>query len=139
MYILDTDTLTHLHKGNVRVRERLAQAPDFEFSITIVTKVEILRGRMDFLLKSNDGLLLEKAQRLLLESESLLEQIPTVRFHPDSLEKFDELRKIPRFRKIGRSDLLITSICLTLNAVLVTRNVKHFKQFPNLHVENWVD
>jgi tRNA(fMet)-specific endonuclease VapC len=41
--------------------------------------------------------------------------------------------------KIGRADMLIASIYLANRAVLVTRNVKHFKQFPDLNVENWVD
>ena len=139
MYILDTDTLTHLHKGNEKVKERLAKAKDFEFAITIITKAEILRGRIDFLLKANDAVNLEKAQRFLIESEKLLEQIPTIGFGQNSLTKFEEFRQNSKFRKIGRADLLIASICLANRAVLVTRNVKHFKQFPNLTVENWVD
>jgi hypothetical protein len=34
---------------------------------------------------------------------------------------------------------IINRICLANRAVLVTRNVKHFKQFPDLNVENRVD
>ncbi len=139
MHILDTDTLTHLQKGNERVKSRLTAAADFEFGITIITKAEILRGRIEFLLKAEDAAALEKAQRYLLESENFLEQIPTFGFDKDSLQKFDELRQNSKFRKIGRADLLIAGICLTRRAILITRNVKHFKQFPNLQVENWVD
>jgi tRNA(fMet)-specific endonuclease VapC len=139
MYILDTDTLTHLQKGNEKVKAHLAKAKDFEFAITIITKAEILRGRIDFLFKANDSGSLERAQKFLMESEHLLEQIPTVWFDKDSLSNFDELKLQSKFRKIGRNDLLIASICLTKRAVLVTRNVKHFTQFPNLIVENWVD
>ena len=139
MFILDTDTLTHLQKGNENVKKRLEKAKDFEFAITIITKVEILRGRIDFLLKANDSHSLEKAQKFLLESENLLEQIPTITFDKNSLIKFDELRENSKYRKIGRADMLIASICLTNRAILVTRNVKHFKQFPNLDVENWID
>ena len=73
MFILDTDTLTHLQKGNENVKKRLEKAKDFEFAITIITKVEILRGRIDFLLKAYDSHTLEKAQKFLLESENLLE------------------------------------------------------------------
>ena len=91
------------------------------------------------MLKANDVADLERAQRFLIESERLLEQIPTVGFDKSALEKFEELRRIGKFRKIGRADLLIASICLLNRAVLVTRNVKHFTQFPNLPVENWID
>lgn len=139
MHILDTDTLTHLHKGNEKVKLRLAKAFDFNFGITIITKVEILRGRIEFLLKSHDAIALEKAQRYLIESENLLAQIVTIYLDNESLSKFDELRQNSKFRKIGRADLLIASICLANRAVLITRNVKHFSQFPNLEVENWVD
>lgn len=62
MHILDTDILTHLQKGNERVRKRLSEANAFEFAITIITKAEILRGRIEFLLKANDALALERAQ-----------------------------------------------------------------------------
>ncbi len=117
----------------------MAQAADFEFAITIVTKAEILRGRIEFLLKAEDGKALEIAQRFFIESENLLEQIPLVKFDSNSIAKFDELKTNSKFRKIGRNDLLIASICLSNSAVLVTRNTKHFKQFPNLAVENWVD
>lgn len=139
MYILDTDTLTHLQKGNEKVKARLENANDYEFAITIITKAEILRGRIEFLLKAEDAILLEKAQRFFIESEKLLEQTPIITFDLNSLKRFDEFRQNSSFRKIGRADLLIASLCLANRAVLVTRNVKHFNQFPNLKVENWID
>ena len=139
MHILDTDALTHLQKGNEKVKARLESANDYEFAVTIVTKAEILRGRIEFLLKAEDSTALEKAQRFFIEREKLLEQIPTIGFDSEALKKFDEFRNNSKFRKIGRADLLIASICLSNRAVLVTRNVKHFNQFPNLKVENWID
>ncbi len=137
-YILDTDTFTHLQKDNENVKTRLAN-PSNECGISIVTKAEVLSGRCAFLLKADNSENLEKAQRLLIESEKLLSQFPINEFEELSLKKFDELRQNSKFRKIGRADLLIASICLVNRAILVTRNVKHFKQFPNLTVENWVD
>jgi tRNA(fMet)-specific endonuclease VapC len=139
MHILDTDSLTYLQKGNESIKRRLAEAADFEFAITIVTKAEILRGRIEFLFKANDADSLARAQKFFIESENLLEQIPLVKFDSCSLAKFEELRQNSKFRKIGRNDLLIASICLSKRAILVTRNTKHFKQFPNLDVVNWVD
>ena len=139
MYILDTDSISLLQRGNEKIKSRLALAKGYDFGITIVTKAEILRGRIDFLLKTENSKSLEKAQKWLLESENLLVQLLIIHFDDQSLDKFDELRQDSKFRKIGRNDLSIASICLALRAVLVTRNVKHFKQFPNLQVENCVD
>ncbi len=139
MYILDTDSLSLLQKGNEKIKSRLAVAKGFDFGITIITKAEILRGRYEFLLKAENKENLEKAQYWLKESEDLLAQLLVINFDDDSLATSDELRQNSKYRKIGRADLLITSICLANRAILVTRNVKHFKEFPNLEVENWID
>jgi tRNA(fMet)-specific endonuclease VapC len=72
MYFLDTDTLTHLHSGNSNVVERLKSIVDAEVVSTIITKVEILRGRLDYLLKAETGANLLKAQELLFRTEELL-------------------------------------------------------------------
>lgn len=39
---------------------------------------------------------------------------------------------------IGNNDLLIASHARSLNAVLVTNNVKEFNRVPDLSIENWV-
>ena len=44
MHLLDTDTLTYLHAGHPRVIERLRKLDDPEVAITIITKIELLRG-----------------------------------------------------------------------------------------------
>ena len=93
MHILDTDTITHLHAGNLKIVEHLKKTDDSDIRITVITRIELLRGRFEFL----------------------------------------------SLRKIGRADILIVSIVLSNNAVLVTRNLRHFRQIPGLSVKNWVD
>jgi tRNA(fMet)-specific endonuclease VapC len=139
MYLLDTDTLTHLQFGNSNVAEKLRMNEDSEFGITIVTKVEILRGRIEYLLKAEDGMNLLKAQELLFRTEALLSDLLVIPVDRAASVEFDRLRTVSKFRKIGRADLLIASITLANRAVLVTRNLRHFKQIPSLRVENWVD
>ena len=139
MYLLDTDTLTHLHSGNTNVINRLENLQDEEVAIMIVTKIEILRGRIDYLLKAFSGSDLLKAQELFSRSETLLNQLPVILIDPNAANQFDRLQDISKFRKIGRSDLLIASIALANQARLVTRNLRHFRQIPHLFLENWVD
>ena len=139
MYLLDTDTLTHLHAGNSNLVERLKSVADIEVGITIITKVEILRGRIDYLLKAETGANLLKAQELLFRTEELLNDLAIVPINQAASIEFDRLRGVSKFRKIGRADLLIASITLANRATLVTRNLRHFKQIPGLRVENWVD
>jgi tRNA(fMet)-specific endonuclease VapC len=139
MHLLDTDTLTHLHAGHPRVVTRLQTLADPDVGTTIITRIEILRGRMDFVLKAADSEALLRAQQLLVRTEELLEQIAIVPFDQAAAVQFDQLRAVRALRKVGRADLLIAAITLAHRATLVTRNLRHFKQFPGLKVENWVD
>ncbi|HEY9742036.1 MAG TPA: type II toxin-antitoxin system VapC family toxin [Coleofasciculaceae cyanobacterium] len=134
-----TDTLTHLHAGQPNVVERLRAVDDPDVGITIITKVEVLRGRMDYLLKAETGVELLKAQELLFRTEELLNQLLVVPISQAASEQFDRLRATPKLRKIGRADLLIASIALANRATLVTRNLRHFRQIPGIRVVNWVD
>ncbi|GBF81230.1 type II toxin-antitoxin system VapC family toxin [Aphanothece sacrum] len=139
MYLLDTDTLTHLHAGNTNVINRLETLQDEEIAITIITKIEILRGRIDYVLKAFSAKDLLKAQELYSRSETLINQLPVILIEQNAANQFERLQNISKLRKIGRADMLIASITLANQAILVTRNIRHFRQFPNLLVENWVD
>lgn len=139
MHLLDTDTLTHLHAGRARVGQRLEALADPDVAITVVTRIEVLRGRFDFVLKATTGSDLVRAQQLLTRTEELLDQLPVVPITEASAEVFDRLRGARGLRKVGRADLLIASIALAHRATLVTRNVRHFRQIQGLSVVNWGD
>jgi tRNA(fMet)-specific endonuclease VapC len=139
MYLLDTDTLTHLYAGNRNVIARLNAVEDSEVAISIITKVEVLRGRIDYLIKADNGESLLKAQELLFRTEELLAELLIIPISKSATDEFERLRAVSKLRKIGRADLLIASISLANKATLVTRNMRHFQQIPGLKVVNWVD
>lgn len=139
MHILDTDTITHLHAGNLKIVENLKKTDDSDIRITVITRIELLRGRFEFLLKASRKEELLRAQKLLDRTEELLSQIPVIPMNEKAGIQFDRLNNIKKLRKIGRADILIASIVLSNNAVLVTRNLRHFMQIPGLSVKNWVD
>jgi len=93
MLILDTDTLSLIHSGNERVAERKDRVDPTEIATTIVTRVEILRARYEFLLKAADGEQLLRAQHWLRRSEELLSEISIVPFDEQAATQFDQLRK----------------------------------------------
>lgn len=138
MILLDTDILTLLLAGYERVRQRVADADD-EIAITIVARIEVLRGRFDALLKAADGAQLRQAMVRLEQSERDLEGLLIVPFDEAAAIEFDNLRRNKKLKKIGQADILIASIALAHRAILVTRNLRHFRQVPGLHVENWAD
>ena len=139
MHLLDTDTLTHLYASSVKVAERLKTLEDSIVGTTIITRIELLRGRIDYLLKAETGADLLKAQTLLARTEDLLAQILIVPFNASAAEQFERLCSVRSLGKMGRADLLIASIALAHRATLVTRNLRHFRPVPGLAVVNWVD
>ena len=138
MHVLDTDTLTHLHAGHPRVIKHLQEIDDPDIFTTIITRIELLRGRFEFLLKADSDKFL-KAQQLLIRTEELLSQINILLLDESAVYQFELLRNNRKLRKIGRADLLIASMTLANRATLVTRNQRHFKNFPGLKLVNWID
>lgn len=140
MILLDTDIISLYHAGHERVSEKVQNLdPGEVIGTTIITRAEILRARFEALLKAADGEHLQRAQERLAASESLLSDLHIAQFDAAATEEFEKLSKRKKLKKIGHADLLIASIALANDALLVTRNVKHFRQVPNLRVENWAD
>jgi tRNA(fMet)-specific endonuclease VapC len=139
MYLLDTDTLTYLYAGQPQVVSRLQQADTPNVGTTIITKIEVLRGRMDAVAKAADAGKLLHAQQRLMRSEQFLEAMIIVPLDQPAAMLFERLTKTPALHKIGRADLLIASIALANRATLVTRNRRHFEKVPGLAVVSWID
>jgi tRNA(fMet)-specific endonuclease VapC len=139
MYVLDTDTLSRLHAGDQRLRDRHGRLDPAQVATTVITRIEILQGRFDLVLKAADGQQLLRALAWLERSEALLRQITVLATDDAAAVQFDQLRQHRKFKKIGRADLLIAAIALAHGATLVTRNLRHFGQIPGLRVEKWLD
>jgi tRNA(fMet)-specific endonuclease VapC len=137
MFVLDTDTLTHLLRGHKRVTARRAEATA-EVALTVVTRFEVLQGRFASVLKAADGEKLLLAQQRLVDTERDLEKFIILTVDAAASGEFDRLRQNKKL-KIGRADLLIAAIALANRATLVTRNHKDFRKVPGLRIENWAD
>ncbi|MBI2803969.1 MAG: type II toxin-antitoxin system VapC family toxin [Planctomycetes bacterium] len=138
MIILDTDIVTLLHAEHPAVARRLKIERE-DIAITIVTLIEVLQGRFDFVMKAATKAQFLSAQKLLRASSQKLEELPTLFLDEGALDQFEVLRSKKGLKRIGRADLLIASIALAKGATLVTRNLKHFRLIPQLKLENWVD
>jgi tRNA(fMet)-specific endonuclease VapC len=127
MFILDTDILTLLFAGHARVALRRDVVPSAEIAISIVTQIEVLRGRFEQLMKAATGEELLRAQAAWDRTIRSLGEVETViRIDAAVAAKFDQLCASKKLKKIGRADLLIACSALAHNAILVTRNLRHF-------------
>lgn len=140
MILLDTDILSLFHAGHERVVARVARLSAGEqVGTTVITRAEILRARFAFLLKAASGEQLQRAQDRLDSSEALLADLEIAGIDTNVAIVFDKLCETKGLKKLGLADVLIASIALANDALLVTRNLRHFKQVPRLRLENWAD
>ncbi|MFL5343088.1 MAG: PIN domain-containing protein [Gemmataceae bacterium] len=138
MIVLDTDIVSLLFSGHESVAERYRAATDLVV-ITVISRVEILRGRFATLLKAADGAELQRGQARLDRADSDLSTLRILPIGSNAAAEFDRLRQEKKLKKIGRAHLLIASVALANQALLVTRNIRHFQQIPGLRIENWSD
>jgi len=125
MILLDTDVMTLWLLGHSKVTERVLGTADL-VATSVVSRIELLRGRFDFLLKASNGAQLLQAQSRLDQTERELARLLVVPIDAESASLFDRLRQLSTSKKIGRADMLIASIALAHRATLVTRNLRHF-------------
>ena len=138
-YLLDTDTFDHFHRGNTNVSKRASEVGLQNVAITIVTRIEILRARFEYLCTAATAAQLRTAQFWLDDSDRWLSKWRITPIDDAACEQFEQLRSQKGLRKIGRADLLIACIALSRGATVVSRNVRDFVLVPRLRVENWVD
>lgn len=139
MFLLDTNILTAMYVGHPKILQTLEQVDAADIATTIVNKVELLQGRMDYLLKSDRGEDILRAQRLLQETERVMAEIQIIPFDLVAAEHFERFHQVSSVRKMGRADLLIATIALAHRATLVTRNLRDFQRVPELRLVNWLD
>jgi tRNA(fMet)-specific endonuclease VapC len=141
MFLLDTDTATLAFYNHPGVVARVAAATD-PVLVPVVTRLEILRGRIEAVLKAASSAELLRAQDGLARTEAFLAGFRLVEIDAAAGEHFDRLRadkKLKGLKKLGRGDLLNACISLANDAMLVTRNTKDFANVPRLKLENWAD
>lgn len=138
--LLDTDLFTLASLAKFGLRDRIESArTENDVVVSLMTRIEVLRGRFESILKAADGAGVARMQELFRASEAYLATFTVLPFDALAIREFDRLREDKKAKKVGRNDLLIACIARAHDATLVTRNVKDFRQIPNLKVENWAD
>ena len=140
MIIFDTDTVTLFSHGNQKIQSRIASLDEGEqLAVTLITRMEILRGRFDSILKAADESQLNTALERFEASEEMLRDFVLARADGTAAKHFQRLLKQKKPPIMKRPELLIACIALAQQTLLVTRNVKDYKDVTGLRLENWAD
>ncbi len=129
MYLLDTDTLIYILKGNPIVERNLQTHYHDPIKISVISLKELYYGAY----KS------QKVASNLAKVKTLENSLEVIPLGTEIVEIFG-LQKA-NLEKIGSRlddfDLSLACCALAYNLILVTNNVRHFKKFDGLKVTNW--
>jgi tRNA(fMet)-specific endonuclease VapC len=141
MIILDTDIVTLFSYGRTeKLHERIAAVEEGEeLAVIIITRMEMLQGRFASIRTAADKDELREAMERFRKTEQLLDSFIRLDVNDAAGEQFESLRGAKKTKNMKRGDMLIASIALAHHALLVTRNVKDFKNVSGLRLENWAD
>lgn len=137
--LLDTDVLTWLFFEKAVVVDRRNAVPaTTAVRLTVVSRAELLGGRLDAILKADTPARLIQAQERLRQTDEFLTGFaPPAPFDTDSAALFFDLRSQRAFARSGRADLMNAAIAIVHGATLVTRNVRDYERIPRLKLETW--
>lgn len=128
LYMLDTNTVSHLLREHPVVTKRIVAVPMASLCISAITEGELLFG----LAKR------PTAKRLHVAVRQFLRRVDVLPWNSSTAEHYGIVRADmeKRGRILASLDLLIATHALSVDAVLVT-NDKAFSQMVGLHVEDW--
>ena len=129
LYMLDTNAASEAMRGHPGIDERLRALAPGQWCISAVTCSEIRYGVA----------LRPEAVRLHRLVEEFLRIAAVLPWDVRAANQHGALRADLKQRgpPIGDFDEMIAAHALSVGAVAVTDNVKHFKRVPNLLIENW--
>lgn len=137
-FLWDSNILRHYVDDDPRLLQNLRKVPRHNVVLPVIVVAEQLRGRSDAVLKA-DSSHLERAQELFRQTQALLNQFQVLYFDEQSLAIATRLKKQLKTRK-RYADVLMAAQVIAGNHMLVTRNVKDFRDIvPANQLQNWID
>ena len=131
MYLIDTDVLVHLLRGNSTVvRAMVARADDFK-AISAVSFGELIYG----------GNKSDHPAENIAKVHHIAANFPIIPVSEPIMERYGIMKAdlVKQGQKLEDFDLVIAATALHLGYTLVTGNTRHFNRVPGLPIENWAE
>ncbi len=140
MFVLDNDTASLLFRGrNSALNQRALALPPANLWLPVIVVEEQFRGRLGVLAKLNparpkDSALIPIAYRDLVLTQDFLRQfqiLPYTQVDEDLYQSWSSVKRI------GTRDCRIAAIAINRGFTVVTANLRHFQQVPDLPTTDW--
>jgi tRNA(fMet)-specific endonuclease VapC len=133
-YLLDTNSISYLFRGEGRIAERLLAITPADAGIPAPVLYEARAG----VLRLADG---ARRQAMLGALDQLAATLAVAAFDAAAAVVAARIRAALEAQgtPIGPIDTLIAGTAIARGATLVTRNLREFERVPGLSLENWYD
>jgi tRNA(fMet)-specific endonuclease VapC len=139
MILLDTDHLTAvvdlLHSAHGGLIGRLTASDEIQ-AVPIVCVEEQCKGWLAKIHRTREVRRQIAAYLHLQRLFQFFRSWQIAPFDAPAVDQFEELRR--QKIRIGSQDLKIASIALAMDALLLSANLRDFRQVPGLRVEDWL-
>lgn len=140
-YMLDTNICSYIIKYKpAEVREKFNSINMEDCYISAITLAELKYwvGRHRKLHEKSKNQNTPKINEQIINN--FINHLMIIEFDEQAAEVYGDIRAEleSKGKIIGNADLFIGAHAVSLNATLVTNNIKHFKDIPKIRLENWV-
>lgn len=129
MYLIDTDILVFMLRGDTRVAENMEARATDPRAMSVITFGELLYGAAKSAHPVENAAKVRRLGQLFRVVDVSEDIVETFAFLKAQLDC--------QGQKLDSFDLLIASTALHLGYALVTNNERHFRRIPGLRTENW--
>ena len=128
-YLIDTDTIIFALRNDKNVLAKFHENKDIPISISMITYSELIFGAKRS----------QNEQKNMIKVNHIRDIYPIEALNEGVMEVFADIKAklIDNGIRIDDMDLLIAATAIYNDLTLVTNNTKHFKNIPNLKIENW--
>lgn len=138
-YLLDTDHVSVLQQRSgpdyAALASRIASHPRADLALSVVSFHEQFLGCHTYISRARTPAGVVRGYGMLGRLLSDYSAVSVLPFDAAAASVFDNL--VSRRVRIATMDLRIASIALASGLVLVTRNLRDFRQVPGLVTEDW--
>lgn len=128
--MIDTDIVSYFVRGgHPGVDAGFVRTDPSRITVSAVTAAELMFGMKR----------LDPAKRTYRQLQSFLDTTAIFPWDETAATVYADIRfqLVANGRSIGEMDTMIAAHAITLGAVLVTNNTRHFERIPVLRLENW--
>lgn len=138
LHLLDTDHMTAYFRGGVagaNLDARLSSIAPDDYGTSIISYEEQVRGWLDTLARAKKPEAKVFAYQELNDLRLMYQKFAVWQYTEEAESIFTSLVKSGI--RISSQDLRIAAIALENDAIVLTRNRRHFEKVPGLQIEDW--